>query len=658
MYRHLFIAILIAPVVAPGWAAPSAPRVAVRPLDGAPTLFVDEASYPPFAYMSYLGEQKYYREAAEAGIHLYCFPAYLGDRGINPTSGIGPFRPAIWRSETQFDFGGIRQDFTKILSADPNALVIIRFHLDPPAWWEQAHPEGCCLLPDGTTFRQCFASPLWRQSTQEALRHCLEWLLDSEYAPHLIGIHVAAGGTEEWFYHFRSRFYDRNPARTEAFRGWLRETYSNDAALQETWHNQKVTLSTAQLANISGARRSRTWRDPQRDQHALDTFRCHARTMVDNIACFCRLVKEVSQGRLLTGAFYGYHYFVTDPRRGHGALHRLLDCPDLDYLSSPNAYHRVPGEDWPPMAAINSVQLHGKLWLAENDTRTALTTLLKDRAPEICPPGQYAGGVWCGPDDMETSIALLEKNAGRMLTHGYGGWWFDMWGGWFSDPQLLAVLRDTQNLWRNYPSPVIPEMQAQICVVVDEELCFYDASCGRQTEEILSNRYRLAKTGAPYDLYLLQDLPRLDLKQYRVLWLLGVPQLPEAQSRRLRAAQMAGLAILWTDTQGTQIHWPDGDQRLLRGKFRWTAAELHELWRQAGIHLYSDSDDVLYAGRGWLCLHSVPEGQRQIRLPFPAQVLDPTTQKVLHASTSTFVIDLPKNSTTLLRVTPALPPER
>jgi beta-galactosidase len=641
--------------LAPSQVAYPKARASVRPYHGRPALFVDDAPYPPFAYMSYLGERKFYRQAADAGIHLYCFPAYLGDRGINPNSGIGPLRPGIWRSETEFDFGSVRNDFDAILGADPNALVIIRIYLDPPTWWEQAHPEACCLLPNGTTFRQCFASPIWRDATEAALRRCLSWLLQSNYAPHLVGIHVAAGGTEEWFYHFRSRFRDRNPARTEAFRSWLREAYENDAALQRRWHDPEVGLQTARLADISGVRPSRRWRDPEREQRTLDTFRFHAQTMADNVACFCRVVKAVSNGRLLTGAFYGYHYFVTDPRRGHGALHRLLTCPDLDYLSSPNAYRRVPGEDWPPMVAIDSVRLHGKLWMAENDTRTSVTTLLKDRAPKICPPGQYATGVWRGPRDIETSVALLRKDAGRMLTHGYGGWWFDMWGGWFNDPNLMAVLRDTQELWRDGLSPAIPAMGAQVCVVVDEELCFYDASFGRLTEEILSNRYPLARTGAPYDLYLRQDLAALDLKQYRVLWLLGVPQLPETESRGLRAAQMEGLAILWTDTQGTQIHWPDGDERLIRDKFTWTAAELQELWRQAGIHLYNDSGDVLYAGCGWLCLHSVPGGKRQIHLPFSARVLNPTTREVIHASTSTFTVDLPMNSTTLLRITPVSP---
>ena len=101
------------------------PVATVRRLDGVPSLFVDEAPYPPLAYMSCLGEERYYREAALAGIHLYCSPAYLGDRGINSGSGIGPFRRGIWRSETEFDFSSIRASHKygeKSLGNEPSGL--------------------------------------------------------------------------------------------------------------------------------------------------------------------------------------------------------------------------------------------------------------------------------------------------------------------------------------------------------------------------------------------------------------------------------------------------------------------------------------------------------------------------------------------------------
>lgn len=179
-----------------------------------PGIVVGGTWHPPVAYLSYLPQTRFYRQAALCGIHLYSFPAYLAGRGINIRSGIGLFRKGLWRDDDCFDFADIHEDMAKILEADPAAQVIMRLHLDVPEWWERNHPEGCCQRGDGTTLRQSFTSPVWREAAGAALRRVVDWLSESPYAAHLAGIHVAAGGTEEWFYHSRGRFEDANPPRS------------------------------------------------------------------------------------------------------------------------------------------------------------------------------------------------------------------------------------------------------------------------------------------------------------------------------------------------------------------------------------------------------------------------------------------------------------
>ena len=630
------------------------PHAEVNDLNGRPTLFIKNKPYAPFAYMSYLGETRFYKEAAEAGIHLYCFPAYLGDRGINSSSGIGPFRPAIWLGEGEYDYSSIKDDFDKILSADTQAEVIIRIHLDVPRWWDAKNPTECAILGDGTSERQNFSSELWRIQAGEALRRCVSWLLESPYGGHLAGVHVAAGFTEEWFYHFNGSFSDINPLRTRAFRQWLVRRYGDSPQdLRKAWNREDVTFENAIPADISGISRKEEWRDPAREQSVIDTFRFHAETMADNIAYFCGIVKKTSNRSLLTGAFYGYHFYVTDPRRGHGALGRLLECPDLDYLSSPNVYNRVMGEDWPPMAAVQSVQLHGKLWMAENDTRTSLTSLLKDRAPAICPPGEYESGVWLGPPDVKSSAALLWKNAARMLSYGYGGWWFDMWGGWFSDPALLKVLETSVKLYNQYPPEKENLLASQVCVVADEELQYLDADFGSLTEDILANRYALGKSGAPYDLFLRSDLKNLPYTSYRVIWLLGIPALTDEESSRIREWQESGLTVLWTSPEGTTLHRSPGNSAFYKGRYTWSASELRQVWSDSGVHLYIKTDDVLYAGNGWLSIHTVFGGERLVKLPFSARIMDTLTGKTVAVSARSFTVNLDPGSTNLFRIDPA-----
>ncbi len=616
-------------------------------------LEIDGRRHAPYAYMSYLGKPEYYRQAAAAGIHLTCCPLFLGDRGINTISGIGPFRAGVWRDDGRFDLSEPIAGAEEILAADPEAYLIFRVNLDAPAWWEARHPEACCLLPDGTTLRQSFAAPRWRDDTAAALRQILRELFAQPFASRLAGIHVAAGQTEEWFYRLSPRlgFHDANPERLRAFRCWLRDRYADDEErLRAAWHCLTLNFETAAPADISGVPPEPRWRDPDADRPALDTLRFHAETMADTIAFFCRVVKEESHGRILTGAFYGYHYYLTDARWGHGALARLLRCPDLDALASPNAYHRVPGEDWPPMAAIDSVRVHGKLWFAENDTRTCRTGLLKEVAPQVCPPGQYEGGVWRGPERLDVSVNLLKANAARMLAGGYGGWWFDMWGGWFDHPDLLAVLRLLQRVAAEHPSQHIPEFAPEICVVIDEELCHYDASGGRLAEEILGNRYTLGKVGAPYHLVLASDLPALPEGRYGLVWLLGDPVLCEDRLASARRLLRAGGLLARTAPEGSALTSEEGVTPLPGVRF--IPADVRAWCRAAGVHVYCDTDDVLYAGRGWLGLHAATAGEKVIHLPLACRATDVATGRIVAGGSRAVHVRLAQYGTVLLAVEP------
>ena len=60
---------------------------------------------------------------------------------------------------------------------------------------------------------------------------------------------------------------------------------------------------------------------------------------------------------------------------GHYALRRVLDCPDIDVLCSPISYFdRGLGGSGGAMTAAESVALAGKMWLYEDDTATYLSS--------------------------------------------------------------------------------------------------------------------------------------------------------------------------------------------------------------------------------------------------------------------------------------------
>ena len=107
---------------------------------------------------------------------------------------------------------------------------------------------------------------------------------------------------------------------------------------------------------------------------------------------------------------------------------------------------------------------------------------------------------------------------------------------------------------------------------------------------------------------------------------------------------------MWTSGSGSRIYQPDGQKTWMPDKLQWTAKELHQLWQRAGVHLYTRPGDVLYAGQGWLSLHTIEGGEREIDLPFRARVYDLVSHRVIADSTRRFHIDLTEKSTTVLRV--------
>lgn len=627
----------------------------VKSSKGLPELWINGRRVPPFAYMSYLGQGSYYKEVAAQGVDIFCLPAYLGDQGINSTSGIKPFRPSFWLSENTFDFSVIQKEFETLTQVKSDAKVIVRVHLDAPRWWQRQNPSEVTLLPSGQHLRVSYASEKWRKDAGMALHALLNWIKSSDFNANLIGIHVAGGSTEEWFYHYGESFHDGSPARRDLFRKWLREKYRNkESLLRKAWRLPSVTFENAEPADISGANRGEGLMVKKENIRLLDSYAFHANVILENVQYFSKLVKDNSQGKLLTGAFYGYHLFVHDPRRGHGSLGELLQCPTIDYLSSPNDYRRESGLDWMPMAAIKSVQLHGKLWLAENDTRTTLTRFLRDVAPDINPEGDwYSSGVWKGPETMEMSESFLWKNAGRMLAYGYGGWWFDMWGGWFSDPALLAVFQKVNQLSGKFTTtPEDPRInyRPEVAVVVDEKLQFYDTSLGRITGALLGNRYALGNSGTSFDVFLRSDLDSLAGKGYKAVWYLGLHELSAHEKSVIRSLQSKTETSLITDPGGTSVYQRGLLEHKFAGKANWSADELRQVFSKAGVHIFSDLNDVVYAGNGWLTIHCKKAGKRMVRLPTGWRISEVRTGNDYPVTEGAVTLNARKGETFLFRI--------
>ena len=185
---------------------------------------------------------------------------------------------------------------------------------------------------------------------------------------------------------------------------------------------------------------------------------------------------------------------------------------------------------------------------------------------------------------------------------------------------------------------------------MDEELHFLDASFGALAGNILSNREALGKAGAPYDLFLRTDISNLTTDGFKVIWLLGIPRLSSAESKWINTMLASGITVLWTNLEGTFIFQDQASSALPENQFEWTAPELRSLWRKAGVHIYADSDDVIYAGNGWLSLHTANGGRKQISLPSLSNIINPLNGKTVAESTTSFEVEMAAGETRIFRI--------
>ena len=146
---------------------------------------------------------------------------------------------------------------------------------------------------------------------------------------------------------------------------------------------------------------------------------------------------------------------------GHLALGGLLKSPDVDVLCSPVSYFdRAAGGGGFFMAPVDSVHLHGKLWLVEDDTRTHLSS----------PESGYGRA-----NDVRETHGVLARNFGHIVTRGTAVWWMDLPGqGWFAGDEMWQFLSHLQRAYSkalNQQNAYRPE----IAVVVDEHSPLYGA---------------------------------------------------------------------------------------------------------------------------------------------------------------------------------------
>ena len=419
-------------------------------------------------------------------------------------------------------------------------------------------------------------SEKWREDASEALRDMYRSVMERPYSDRVVGIFFAAGGSSEWYYvtpmnysektqyvdtggfdHVKNKDYapsygDLSPAFRLEFSKYLRARYGTEEALRKAWKDPEATFDAPRIPDLEkryyvdavdydvdhlpftgcttkpekpgNGTNIGHFVDLERNMDVFDFYRALHLGTANSVVHFGKVVKEISGGDMLTGAFYGAagstHFFAFSQV---GGVYRILESGVVDFLASPGVYeNRHPGGFTGVRQVTDSILLHGGIMFAEDDERTHMEGPFYQSFFDVFTPEDTAG--------------VMKRTLGRNLTQNTYGWWFDQHagGGRYGDPFTLSLLEKQQAIVKEYYENGNRKKNSEIAFIYDEESYHVIShECNHQAVELFRN-YEIDRIGAPSDRYFHNDLASPDMPDYKLYVFVNTFYLSDAEREVIR----------------------------------------------------------------------------------------------------------------------------
>ena len=550
--------------------------------NGQPLISVNGKLHYPLAYTTYFDECGEYSDFIGSGYKMFFVNVSFTDLPINNVSGFTPFRTGVFENETP-DYSEFDCYVHRIISECPDAMIFPRINIAMPRKWIEQNPYETVETKNGGR-RESLYSEVFLKDGAELLKALISHIRSADYADRIAGYQICGGTTQEWMHH--DCFGSFSQMGLEKFKEWMLNKYD----ISETEVPERKDFENG----ISNQTTSK-----------FGEFCCEK--VAEVIDHFARITKEHINGEQIVGAFYGYNAFVNDYLLGLHGLRHIIASPYVDFFSSPCCYdgNRNLGLDWGDMIPVDSVKLHKKLAFIECDIRTHLTKKM-----QLSRPGEYPDDillltdnngnktVWSGPETKELSLSAIRKAFAHQLTKGSGIWWFDMWGGWYHDTEIMAELEQMKHIAENAQNKNNNEFPSAETVVFIDERAYFNIAAGNPLRDSVNGiRVAMGNTGIPFDLCMVEDAEKI-LHKYRVA-IFTAPIPSDSGKAAIRICEKLNIPYIESSVE----------------KPFYNTAELRELLVSMGVHCYNSDNSVVYVGGGYLGIHSTIDGEIRISLP-------------------------------------------
>ena len=470
--------------------------------NGVPYIAVDGKPIDTLAFKSFRPTANNVSDFYKAGIRLFhVYVSGLQSALKVPYSQYGE----TWFGDGDYRFESLDRQIKLFADNAPDAYVFINVHLDTRQWWLDQNPGRVSSF---THLSQVAADEKWRKDTADYLKALIRHV-ETYHDERVVGYFLLGGYTTEWFSQEDKEM--GHPIKLEAYRKYTGDPDAQIPSQEELEQSkEKVFL------------------EPQKEKNLITYRKFHNELISETVLYFCRAAQEELQHKKVLGVFFGYIMELTGIgiwNRGHLANDMVYRSPDIDLIATPSSYQFRSYDDASAyMILCDTLELNGKMFFDSFDHMTFMVPQL-DRNPRRI----------CGDDEVMKAMSQLSIYRKDLLAtreqtiHGIrrefmqrmarrcGMWWFDMLEGWFYDDGVMEEITRLAKI-----SHQLMERQrhsaSQIAVFVSCESLYYVNKMSRiNTELICNQRDALARMGAPYDLYSLNDIDQVDPERYKLL---------------------------------------------------------------------------------------------------------------------------------------------
>ena len=419
--------------------------------------------------------------------------------------------------------------------------------------------------------------------------------------------------------------------------------------------------------------------DPVKDADKVAYWRFHHKVVADAILDFAGEAKRIVKDRARIGLFFGYIMAHGKDKLlywGHLDYDRVFQSPLTGSFSAPGVYqHRGAGGTSGFQFAPDAILANGNLAWHEIDHRPHV--LKKSRTPVVQRMTQKGKRLDFNTPE-ETTACLRREFALAMIT-GCHLWWFDMFGGWFDDPGMMAEIKHMTQLAERFAET--GPGRCEVAMLVDADSMYYVNGRTELGDTVIRKlQFALFKTGVPWRCHSLADLPKLDMSPFKVVILPNLfavtPEkrkwLDEKVLRQKKHVVTVFAPGIITDgrydvanlgkltgipverlgkpgePQQTSYHACDGWTSVFLSRPQMSPELLRDIFRKAGVHVYNDDREPFYVNDELMALHTAKGGPRTFHLPGPCHVVELFENRVVSPkAVTTFTEDFPPMTTRL-----------